>query len=271
MPKKSLPKRLATTAALLLTVGALSVPAAASAKPSNAAPVRDYVLTLTANPSSTTFSHRRVDVTGTLTQSDGTPVPNAPITLQESVRFTTWNPWGDPIDPTEYETRDLGKPVTDAKGKFTLPRVVIDHVTSSSLLNAQHKVEITASYDVDGNPNTPQDSSFARKYLTINGKVSDVTYQVNKKRVKDGTILTVQGKVILPRGIHRGGTGVFLQTYWENQSRVQTTTEDDGFFVMSVRVRNYDGTFTLRTAPTDLYVSGVTKPLPITNTSLPRR
>jgi hypothetical protein len=51
---------------------------------------------------------------------------------------------------------------------------------------------------------------------------------------------------------------------------VKTTTEDDGFFVLSVRVSRDDDTFVLRTAPTDLYVAGADQPLPITNTSLPR-
>jgi hypothetical protein len=51
---------------------------------------------------------------------------------------------------------------------------------------------------------------------------------------------------------------------------VKTTAEDDGFFVLSVRVSRDDDTFELRTAPTDLYVAGAHQPLPITNTSLPR-
>ncbi|MFF7598074.1 hypothetical protein [Streptomyces mirabilis] len=56
------------------------------------------------------------------------------------------------------------------------------------------------------------------------------------------------------------------------QHRVQitATTEDDGFFVLSVRVSRDDDTCELRTAPTDLYVAGADQPLPITNTSLPR-
>ncbi|WP_329281341.1 acyl carrier protein [Streptomyces sp. NBC_01451] len=270
MPRKTLPKRLATTAALLLTVGALSVPAA-SARPSDAAPVRAYVLTVTTNPTSTDYNHRHVDVTGTVTKADGTPVPNIPVTVQEVVRFTTWNPWGDPIDPAYYDPRDLGKPVTDAKGKFTIPDVDIDHVSGSSLLNVQRKVQITASYDEDGNPNTPQDGYYTATSVVTKARTSSFSYTVNKKKVKKGTILTVQGKVTLPKGVQREGTEVFLQTYWENEYRVQTTAEEDGFFVMSVRVRGYDDTFMLRTAPTDLYVAGASKRLPITNTSLPRK
>ncbi|ELP70291.1 hypothetical protein STRTUCAR8_09900 [Streptomyces turgidiscabies Car8] len=270
MAGKSLSTRLVITAALLLTAGTLST-STASAKPSDDAPARAYALKVSTNPTSTDYAHRRVDVTGTVTKADGTPAPNIPVTIQEVVRFTTWNPWGDPIDPTYYEPRDLGTPVTDAKGRFTIPRVDIDHVTGSSLLNVQHKVEITAYYDEDGNGNTPQDGYFARTLVTTEAKAASVTYKVNKKKVKKGDILTIQGKVALPQGIERGGTEVFPQTYWENESRVQTTTEDDGFFVMSVRVRGYDGTFQLRTAPTDFYVAGTVQKLPVINPSLPRR
>ncbi|MDQ0935291.1 acyl carrier protein [Streptomyces turgidiscabies] len=271
MPRHSMSTRLAATAALLLAAGALSVPASASAKPADAAPVRAYKLTVTTNPTSTTYGSRHVNVTGTVTKADGTPAPGIPVTLQEVVRFTTWNPWGDPIDPTYYEPRDLGKPVTDANGKFGIRNVNIDHVTGSSLLNVQQQVDITAFYDEDGNPNTPQDGYYTDTRVTAKAKTSSVSYTVNKKRVKKGTIFTIQGKVTLPRGVEREGTEVFLQTYWENEDRVKTTTEEDGFFVMSVRVRGYDDKFVLRTAPRDLYVAGVTKKLPIVNTSLPRR
>ncbi|MFD4558874.1 acyl carrier protein [Streptomyces sp. NPDC058469] len=267
MPRKSLPTRLAATAALLLAAGALSSPAASA----DAAPGDAYVLTVTTNPAGTNYAERYVDVTGTVTKADGTPAPNIPVTLQEVVRFTTWNPWGDPIDPNYYEPRDLGKPVTDANGKFTIPDVDIDHATGSSLLNVQHQVEITASYDEDGNPNTPQDGYFADTTVTANTRSSTVSYSVNKKKVKAGDILTVQGKVNLPQGVEPQGTEVFLQTYWEQESHVKVTAEDDGFFVLSVRVSSYDDTFTLRTAPTDLYVAGAQQALPITNTSLPRK
>ncbi|MFG2367990.1 acyl carrier protein [Streptomyces mirabilis] len=269
MSRKSLPTRLAATAALLLAAGALSAPAA-SAKPSDASPGDAYVLTVTTNPAGTDYDNRHVDVTGTVTKADGTPAPHIPVTIQEVVQFTTWNPWGDPIDPNYYEPRDLGKPVTDASGKFTIPDVDIDHVTGSSLLNVQHGVHITALYDEDGDLNTPQDGYFADTTVAANTKSSSVSYQVNKKKVKAGDILTVQGKVTLPKGVEPGGTEVFLQTYWESEYHVKTTTEDDGFFVLSVRVSRDDDTFELRTAPTDLYVAGADQPLPITNTSLPR-
>jgi len=192
VPRKSLPTRLAATAALLLAAGALSAPAA-SAKPSDASPGDAYVLTVSTNPTNTDYDNRHVDVTGTVTKADGTPAPNIPVTVQEVVLFTTWNPWGDPIDPTYYEPRDLGKPVTDTGGKFTIPDVTIDHVTGSSLLNVQHGVQITALYDEDG--------YYADTTVAANAKSSSVSYQVSKTKVKAGDILTVQGKVTKsPRG-----------------------------------------------------------------------
>ncbi|MGW5694381.1 acyl carrier protein [Streptomyces asiaticus] len=269
MPRKSLPTRLAATAALLLAAGPLSAPAA-SAKPTDASPGDAYVLNVSTNPTSTDYDNRRVDVTGTVTKADGTPAPNIPVTVQEVVLFTTWNPWGDPIDPNYYEPRDLGTPVTDANGKFTIPDVDIDHVGGSSLLNVQHRVQITALYDEDGDPNTPQDGYYADTAVAAKAKPSSVSYQVNKKKVKAGDILTVQGRVSLPRGVEPQGTEVFLQTYWESEYHVKTTMEDDGFFVLSVRVSRDDNAFELRTAPRDLYVAGADQPLPITNTSLPR-
>ncbi|MDG5809240.1 hypothetical protein P9869_42885 [Streptomyces ossamyceticus] len=94
MPRKSLSTRFAATAAVLLTAGALSAPAAA-AKPSGASPGDAYVLNVSTNPTSTGYDKRRVDVTGTVTKADGTPAPHIPVTVQEVIRFTTWNPWGD--------------------------------------------------------------------------------------------------------------------------------------------------------------------------------
>ncbi|MDV9169763.1 acyl carrier protein [Streptomyces sp. W16] len=270
MPRKSLSTRLAATAALLLTAGALSAPAAAAA-PSDASPGDAYVLTVTTNPAGTNYSERHVDVTGTVTKADGTPAPNIPVTVQEVVQFTTWNPWGDPIDPHYYEPRDLGKPVTDANGKFTIPDVDIDHTTGSSLLNVQHGVEITALYDEDGDLNTPQDGYYADTTVTANAQSSSVSYRLSKKKVKAGDILTVTGRVTLPKGVEPQGTEVFLQTYWEQEYDVKATATYGGFFVLSVRVTGYDDTFTLRSAPRDLYVAGAQQALPITNTSLPRK
>ena len=269
MPGKSLPTRLAATVAFLLAAGALAAPAA-SAEPSDADPGDAYVLTVSTNPTSTNYDNRYVDVTGTVTTADGTPAPNIPVTVREVVRFTTWNPWGDPIDPTYYDPRDLGTPVTDATGRFSIPDVNIDHRSGNSLLNVQREVQITASYDEDGDLNTPQDGYFTDTTVATTAKSSSVSYKVNKKKVKAGDILTVQGKVTLPKGVEETGTEVFLQTYWESEYDVKTTAEEDGFFVMSVRVSDYDDTFALRTAPTDLYVAGTHQPLPITNTSLPR-
>nr|WP_203643712.1 acyl carrier protein [Streptomyces sp. SID14478] len=264
-----MPTRLAATAALVLAAGALTVPAA-SARPSEAPPTPAYVLKVNTDPASTDYDNRRVDVTGTVTKADGTPAPHIPVTIQEVVLFTTWNPWGDPIDPTTYEPRELGTPVTDAEGKFTIPDVSIDHTSGSSLLNVQHQVQITAQYDVDGDLDTPQDGYYADTTVAARTKASSVSYQVNKKTVKAGDILTVQGKVTVPRGEELGGNEVFLQTYWEQESHVKTITEADGFFVLSVRVSSEDDTFTLRTAARDFYVAGAQQSLPITNTSLPR-
>lgn len=269
MPRKSLPTRLAATAALLLATGALSAPAA-SATPSDASPGDAYVVTVTTNPASTNYQERYVDVTGTVTKADGTPAPNIPVTLQEVVQFTTWNPWGDPIDPNYYESRDLGKPVTDANGKFTIPDVDIDHATGSSLLNVQHDVHITALYDEDGDLNTPQDGYFAETTVAANTRSSSLTYKVTKRKVKAGDILIVHGKVTLPKGVNPQGTEIFLQTYWEQEYDVKVTAKDDGSFALKVRVSGYDDTFALRSAPTDLYVAGAVQKLPITNTSLPR-
>ncbi|WP_328496639.1 acyl carrier protein [Streptomyces sp. NBC_00414] len=270
MPRKPLPTRLAAVAALLLATGALSTPAA-SARSADAAPGDDYVLTVSTDPAGTDYDNRHVDVTGTVTKADGTPAPNIRVTVEEVVRFTTWNPWGDPIDPTYYEPRELGKPVSDSDGKFTIPDVTIDHVGAGSLLNVQQGVRITAFYDEDGDLDTPQDGYFADTTVTADARSSSVSYTViNKRKVKAGDVLVVQGRVTLPKGVDPEGTEVFLQTYWESQYRARTTAEDDGFFVLSVRVRDYDDTFALRTAPRDMYVSGASRSLPITNTSLPR-
>ncbi|MBK6017754.1 acyl carrier protein [Streptomyces sp. MBT53] len=266
MTRKSLPTRLAATTALLLAAGALSAPAA-SADPS---PGDAYVLKVTTDPAATTSADRRVDVIGTVTKADGTPAPNIPVTVQEVVKFTTWNPWGDPIDPTYYEPRDLGTPVTDANGRFTIPDVTIDHTTGSSLLNVQQGVDITALYDVDGNLNTPQDGYYADTTVNANALPSSVSYRVSKKKVKSGDILTVSGRVTVPKGVQPAGTEVFLQTYWEQEYDAKTIATYNGTFVLSVRVTGYDDTFTLRTAPRDMYVAGATQQLPITNTSLPR-
>ncbi|WP_427920812.1 acyl carrier protein [Streptomyces sp. cg40] len=266
MSRKSLPTRLAATAALLLATGALSAPTASA----DASPGDAYVLKVTTDPAATSYGNRRVDVTGTVTRADGTPAPNIPVTVQEVVRFTTWNPWGDPIDPTYYEPRDLGTPVTDANGKFTIPGVDIDHTGNSSLLNVEQGVEITALYDVDGDLDTPQDGYYADTTVNANARPSSVSYRVSKKKVKSGDILTVSGRVTLPGGVRPEGTEVFLQTYWEQEYDVRTTARYGGYFVLSVRVTGYDDTFTLRTAPRDMYVSGAKQKLPITNTSLLR-
>ncbi|WP_413756996.1 acyl carrier protein [Streptomyces sp. MMBL 11-3] len=268
--RKSLPTRLAATVALLLAAGALSAPAASAQPAAAPSPGDAYVLTVSTTPSRTDYDNRRVDVTGTVTKADGTPAPGIPVTLQEVVRFTTWNPWGDPIDPTYYEPRDLGVPVSDADGEFTVPDVTIDHVGDSSLLNVQQEVQITALYDEDGDLNTPQDGYFADTTVAVDAESSSVAYTVNKRRVRAGEFLVVQGRVTLPRGINPGGTEVFLQTYWESQYDRRMTAKADGSFMLVTRIEDYDDTFTLRTAPRDLYVSGAQEQLPVTNVSRTR-
>ncbi|MFF7886620.1 hypothetical protein ACH40F_35850 [Streptomyces sp. NPDC020794] len=54
--------------------------------------------------------------------------------------------------------------------------------------------------------------------LAANAKSSSVSYQVNEKKVKAGDILTVQGKVALPKGVEPGGTEVYPRTYWEDEA-----------------------------------------------------
>lgn len=76
----------------------------------------------------------------------------------------------------------MGKPVTDASGKFTVPDVGIDHVTGSSLLNVQHGVQITALYDEDGDLNTPQQGYFADTTVAANTKSSSVSYRSTRRR-----------------------------------------------------------------------------------------
>jgi hypothetical protein len=263
--------RLAAGAAPLLAAGALSAPAASASTtaPGSAADDGGYVLSVHTDPASTDYDNRRVDVTGTVTTADGAPAAGIPVTVDEVVLFTTWNPWGDPIDPHDYEPRELGVPVTDAGGHFTIPDVSIDHVGGSSLLNVEHDVQITASYDVDGDPDTPQDGYYTDTTVAATPEASTVTYHLNKKKVKAGDILTIDGKVTVPRGVEPEGTEIFLQTYWESESHVKTETEDDGTFVLSVRVRSQDDTFVLRTAPRDFYVAGSTVKLPVVNRSHP--
>ena len=145
--------------------------------------------------------------------------------------------------------------------------LLFDGKTTAGWMNSDRTTPRTPVQD--GALNPPQAGYFADTPVAANAKSSSVSYKVNKKKVKAGDILTVQGKVTLPKGVEPQGTEVFLQTYWEQESHVKTTVEDDGFFVLSVRVSSYDDTFTLRTAPTDLYVAGAEQKLPITNTSLP--
>ncbi len=89
-----------------------------------------------------------------------------PFNVDESVIFTTWNPWSDPIDPIHTETEQLGPVTTDANGQFSIPNVLVDHVGASSLLDSAHEVDFAATYDMDGDDNQFVIMSAPRDYYT---------------------------------------------------------------------------------------------------------
>jgi hypothetical protein len=265
MRTRPLPARLATTALLSLATIATSTCLTA---PGAAAAHHGCTVTLRTDPAATDYDHRHTDLSGTVTHADGTPVANADVELNEFLVFDTWNPWGDPIDPEYVETNPLGTLHTDADGKFSLAQVLVDHTTDSSLINSAHRVDFTAGYDVDGDPNTPQDSCVGQSSLTAEAVPSTLTYHVNKTRVHAGDTLTVTGTVGWADGHGPvAGTEVFLRTYYENEYRVKTTTDEKGAFTLSARVRDYDNEFVVFSAPRDYYVAGETHTLPVTNQS----
>lgn len=246
-------------AALTLLASAVVVPSAHSAD-------RDYTVTLTTSTDSTDFDHRTVDLTGTLTAPDGTPAANHPVQLEQSVLFRTWNPWGDPIDPTEWETRSLGTVRTDAEGRFKLEDVPADRwdARPSPYLDPRHEVMFRAMYDTD-DPTDGQ-MAFADAEVSVQPAASSLTYRVSNIIVRAGTRLTVTGKVAWPAG-HGPveGTRVFLRQYFESEYNAQTTADADGNFTITTTVRGRDYEFVLFSAPKDYYMSGVTKELPIKN------
>ncbi|MEK8170713.1 hypothetical protein NKH77_17430 [Streptomyces sp. M19] len=126
----------AATAALALATVAIGLPAAhASDDPPGEEPESEFTVSLTSSATTTDFDHRSVDLAGTVTDADGTPVKDAPVQLSETVEFDTWNPWGDPIDPTERETLDLGTVHTDGQGSSrcrTWPRTAGRRRTAST-------------------------------------------------------------------------------------------------------------------------------------------
>lgn len=265
MRTRPLPVRFAATALLTLATLAASTYAAA---PDAAASDDGYVVTLQSDPAVTDYDRRHTDLSGTVTHTDGTPVADADVQLNEFLVFDTWNPWGDPIDPEYLETNPLGTLHTDADGRFGLADVLVDHVTDSSLMNSAHQVRFAAVYDVDGDPNTPQDSYYGESTMDVDAVPSTLTYHVNKTTVHAGDTLTVTGTVDWADGHGPvAGTEVFLRTYYENEYRVRTTTDENGTFTLSAQVRDYDNEFVVFSAPRDYYVAGVSRTLPVTNKS----
>ncbi len=245
--------------ALALAATAILVP------PAHAADGDDYRVTLTSSTATTDYTNRTVDLTGTLTRADGTPVTHAPVRLEESVLFDTWNPWGDPIDPTEWETRDLGTVHTDDEGHFTLEDVPADRVDAkpSPYLFPRHRVMFRAVYDTDP---TDFHMAFADTTVKVKPVTSAITYRVNKTKVRVGDTLVVKGRIAWPAGHGPiAGTRVFLRTYFESAYNAQTTTDARGDFTVRAEIRNYDNEFVIFSAPKDYYIAGASKDLPVKN------
>lgn len=245
-------------AALVLLTGVLVAPSAHAAD-------RDFTMTLTSSTATTDFDHRAVDLAGTLTRPDGTPAADTPVQLEQSVLFDTWNPWGDPIDPTEWETRSLGTVRTDAEGRFTLDDVPADRWDDrpSPYLTPRHEVLFRAMYATD-----PSDGqmAFADTAVKVEPVASSLSYRVSRVVVHPGAGLTVTGKVTWPAGHGPvAGTRVFLRQYFESQYNARTTTDADGDFTIHTKVRAYDHDFVLFSAPDDYYLAGASKELPVRN------
>lgn len=265
--------RPAVTAALALAALAVGMaPAHGSdtrAAPSDPPPA-DFTVTLSSSATATDYAHRTVDLSGTVTRADGTPVADAPVQLGKSVLYNTWNPWGDPIDPTEREHLGLGTVHTDDQGRFTLSNVTADRWQDkpSVFLFPRHRVEFQASYD----PGDPDDNHFfyADTRVDVRPVASSLTYKVNKTEVRAGDTLVVKGKVTWPAG-HApvAGTRVLLRTYFESAYNAQTTTDARGNFTVRAKIRAYDKEFVLFSAPKDYYIAGVSKDLPVKNISTP--
>ncbi|GHC68263.1 acyl carrier protein [Streptomyces flavofungini] len=262
--------RLTATAALALatlTLGLAPAHAAdATATATDDPPEPAYTVSLTSSKSTTDYGHRDVDLTGTVSRADGTPVADAPVALLKSVLYDTWNPWGDPIDPTERETLNLGTVRTDAKGQFTLPDITADRWEdkNSVFLFPRHRVEFQASYD----PGDPDDNEiyFGDTTVAAQPVASTISYKVNRTKVRKGDTLIVTGKVTWPAGHGPvAGTRVLLRTYYESAYNAQTTTDASGKFTVRTKIRDYDNEFVIFSAPKDYYIAGAGKDLPVKN------
>ncbi|MGA4843558.1 acyl carrier protein [Streptomyces sp. G45] len=265
---------LAATAALALAATAAATPSALASDTAARGPADPaFVITLDSSTPTTDYGHRKVDLSGTVTRADGTPVADAPVKLLKSVEYDTWNPWGDPIDPTERETRALRTVRTDAQGRFALKKVTADRWQSEPSIHLfpRHVVEFQASYD----PGDPDDNEiyFAHRDVRVKPVTSTLTYKVNKKKVRKGDTLVVTGKVKWPAG-HGPvkGTRVLLRTYYESAYNAKTTADARGNFTVRAKIRGYDREFVVFSAPKDYYVKGATKKLPVKNvTPVPGR
>lgn len=273
--------RLTAAATLALTTFALGAPAAHGStadqgsiaeRASTAArakvdePTAAYRVALTSSAATTDFAHRTTDLSGTVTRADGTPVADAPVNLSKTVLYDTWNPWGDPIDPTERETLDLGAVRTDAQGRFALAGVRADRWLDqgSVYVFPRHQVQFEASYD----PGPPDDNEiyFGADTLGVRPVASALTYKVNRTKVRAGDTLVVTGKVTWPAGHGPvAGTRVLLRTYFESAYNAQATTDARGNFEVRAKIRDYDNEFVLFSAPKDYYIAGASKELPVKN------
>ncbi|MFH8796518.1 acyl carrier protein [Streptomyces sp. NPDC017941] len=261
--------RLTATAVLALATVGLGPasahgadPAAAPGGPAGPA----YTVSVSADPAATDFDNRTVDLTGSVSRADGSPVADAPVELGKAVLYTTWNPWGDPIDPIEREYLKLGTVRTDADGRFTLPGVTADRWedTPSVHLFPRHQVEFQASYD----PGPPDDNEIYFDDTTVRASAvaSSISYKVNRTKVRAGDTLVVRGRVTLPAGHGPvAGTRVLLRTYYESAYDARTTTDARGNFTVRARIRGYDRDFVLFSAPRDYYLAGASKDLPVKN------
>ncbi|MFD9904269.1 acyl carrier protein [Streptomyces sp. NPDC059063] len=256
---------LTATATLALATLTVAIPSA-HASDTAPEPVPDYNVTLSASPTATDYGHRKVNLSGTVTRADGTPVADAPVKLFEAVTYNTWNPWGDPIDPTEREARNLRTVRTDAQGRFTLKKVKADRWkdTPSIYLFPRHEVQFDASYD----PGDPDDNEiyFGQTTVGVRTVTSSISYKVNKTKVRKGDTLVVTGKVKWPAG-HGSvkGAPVLLRTYYEAAYNAKTTADARGNFTVRAKIRSYDNEFAIFSAPKDYYIAGADKALPVKN------